>query len=511
MAPSIYAQRFAKARNVGIRSATGANGAAVLSTTSRSVRADLVDASRAELARRWFGIDGFGPLEQHGYDVTIGADGLGAPVHIAPSLAVAPGARAVSYVKPAFAAITVSFDPSDAEIAGTFSVRAPDATPRRRALGAATVIGGSAGRIGIIVRDDGFRAPASDIDEAQTLCAALRAQDFDASVALASAARAERFDLIHLIGHRYAEQMVPLAEQAREREIPIVATPHLDDAKHESAWGSAIENMLRLALFDETSRAAIESSRAERRLNFGDGAPIGQPSFDPNAVVSVLRLASAVVASSEEEAARLRSQFGYQGPMRTTLPVLESPEPFSEIGTLCGSSEYVLVHSPVEPSGNHVQLARAAAELDLPCVMVGTVENGDYYQSVMALCGSSLVWLASEQLAPSELAALYAGARVFADFSWSGRGGYRMLRAASYGTAIAASSSLPWVSWWPGLAETGDPASFGEIARAVKRAWDRAPAVGPLVAARTAAVADPLTALRTVLGAYAEAAAVKTR
>jgi len=509
-APYIYAQRFAAQRRIAIRAPQAAFGAAMLAASAGGVCADLGDSKRNEFARAWFDADVYGDASEGTYDLVVAQDLCGdAPV----SLGLEPtteGGTVVSFARPAFPSIVGSFDVSDSAPARHFRVRSPEPALRPSRLKSPPVIGGSSGRIGIIVRDDGLRAPEADTDQAQALAAALRAQAFDASVIVASAARADAYDLIHLFGYRHVAQFERVLSDARTSGVPVVITPGLDDFEREAAWGSAVVTLLTSALIDDGFRGVVEAKLAERRLEVGDGVPRGTISYDEGMVRAMLAQARAAIFASEAEEIAARQSLGFSGASRwvpSLGAVSVSPEP---VGALCGFDQYVLVHAAFEPRANQAAVLRAAAHAGLPCILTGTVEHGDYYQNALTLAGPGAVWLPQEMLSEGQLSALYAGARVFADFAWSGHGAARIVRAASYGCGLVISSALPLAGVWPGIAEIVDPADVASHPGALRRAWERAPAMGPVVAGRTAELCDPLRSLQAILGCYAEAAAIKT-
>ncbi|HTV91736.1 MAG TPA: hypothetical protein VMG98_03375, partial [Verrucomicrobiae bacterium] len=203
-------------------------------------------------------------------------------------------------------------------------------------------------------------------------------------------------------------------------------------------------------------------------------------------------------------------RFGFSGSSRLVAalpPPPVSPEP---IGALCGLDEYVLIHAAVEPRANQWIATRAAAEIGVACVLTGTVENAEYYQAVLETAGGNTIWLPQDRLSPGQLEALYAGARVYADISWAGHGAARLVRAALHGTMPVFSTALGVGELWPELTGGVDPASLESAVTVLRQAWMRAPAVGYQIADRTAQFCDPLRSLQAVLGAYAEAAGVKT-
>jgi hypothetical protein len=508
-APYLYAQRFAANRRLGIRSPDGATGAAILTALAGSVRADLCDQRRNDFARTWFDADIYGSAVTE-IDIAIEP---GLRNEIATSIALngdAQGGTRIAFVRPAFPSIACSFDPNDAAPVRHFSVRAPEPTLHASRLVAAPIVGGSRGRIGIIVRDDGLRVPEADVDQAQALAAALRAQEFEASVVVASAAQAEQYDLLHFFGHRHAAQFAPLLAQARTRDIPVVVSPALDDFEHHGAWGSSIVGLLTVMLFDDAYIATLEAQLAQRRLEVGDGVPRGTVAYDENALRAMLAQARAAVFASETEERRAREHLGFRGASRCVPSVGVAELGFEPVGALCGFDDYLLMHAAFQPRANQAALLLAAAQAALPCVLVGSVEDGDYYQSALSRAGPLAVWLPQEALTPQQLAAVYAGARVYADLSWFGYGADRIVRAAAYGCGLVISSALQLDAVWPGIAEVVDPANMPGHAAALRRAWDRAPALAPIVAGRTAELCDPLRSLQAILGSYADATAVRS-
>ncbi len=510
VAPYVYAQRFATGKRVGISSADGSFGASLLARVANTVHANVGDVERNRLAQTWYGIGLYGELPQATFDVEISANASsGAAASIALESAT-EAATAVSFTRPVFPLLACSFDSADADPIRTFYVRGREPILRANRLTAAPVIGGSAGRIAIVVRDDGLVAPEADVDQARALAEALCEQGFDARLTVASAARAEGCDLIHLFGHRHVAQFEYILDEAKRLDVPVVATPMVDDFTNESLWGTAAIRTMLAGIRDAATQQSIERGLAARLVLTDAESERGKPTFEEELLRKMFAQCRSAIFASRAEEAHVRSRFGFSGSSRA-LPCVParpvSPEP---IGALCGADEYVLVHAAVEPRANQWIAMRAAAAIGAACVLVGTVENAEYYQSVIEAAGDGLIWLSQETLTPGQLEALYAGARIYADLSWAGHGAARLVRAAAHGTIPVMSSALGLAELWPELTGGADPASLESAIAVLRQAWMRAPAIGHQIAERTVALCDPLRSLQAVLGAYAEAAGVRT-
>jgi hypothetical protein len=510
VAPYVYAMRFAKGRSVCVRDRDGASGAALLARDAACVDVDLGDMEAMADAARWFGLECFSPESKTAArcDMSIGARGVlpDAPVRILLDSRAEGGERAVQIATAMPPAVTVSFDPGDSEPSGEFAVAAPASMVRAGGVPIPQVVAGSAGRIALVVRGDYLGNDDADIDEARSLEARLNEQGFSAALIPGTHLRPNEFDLLHVCGRRAIADTVAALERHLGQVPPMVATLYLDDAAGEAAWGAAVhtstitnasDDVLREAYFEAIERRALDAPGAPMR---GDSAP------GDALLAALLRRVGAVVVSSAEEERRLREVFGFAGAVRPVPAVLAADLVAEETGAIAGLDDFVFVHAPLEPRCNQFAVVRAAAELGYPIVLCGSVQDVGYYGEVIGILPGSGMWLSGDQLTPGQLASLYRRARVFVDASWSSAGLSRLVRAAASGAALVAPTSGFARDVWPGLAVTVDPASLGGIRQGLQAAWDRAPAIAPMTAARTLEVADPLKSLVGVLGAYQLAA-----
>lgn len=508
-APYVYAQRFAKGKRVAIADRGGAGGAALLARIA-DVDVDLGDAQRAADAARWFGGGAFGRgLTRDAYDVAIGErDAIPrAPVRVVLDDAK-DGERLVRTAQPIPLSVMVTYDVADGAEVRRFAAAAPSVTVRAHSAPPTQIVGGSSGRIGLVVRDDYLGTDDADGDAASALAAHLNAQGFTARVVGASQVNPSAYDLLHVFGYRCAQAFGGSIARAGGSNVPVVVSPYLDDPNAEAPWGSAVARDALVNAADDALRAIYTEAIAERRLSAKDAPERGALPESDAAVRHLLLTARAAVAAGEDEERRLR-ELGFGGPIRNVPAVLaDEIEPSSSIGSLAGLEDFVFVHAPLEARCNQYHIARACANLGYPVVLVGSVVDTEYYSEVVSALDSGGMWIPSTELVPSEIAALYRRARVFAGAAWTASGCYRLLRAAAAGAALVAPSSGSARALWPGLAQIVDPASATSIQHGIKQAWERAGELGPATAARTLERYRAFDMLVATLNAYASAAAV---
>lgn len=509
VAPYVYALRFAQGARVAVRDPRGASGAALLARAG-AVDARLGDAAAEEAARRWFGLEIFGGAEADSYELAVGERARLPRANVGIAVdGAGEGERAVPVAAPVPIAIMVSFDLEDAAEVGRFGVRAPEMQARPDRTEPVRVVGGSSGRIGIVLRDDYASSPDADGDAAAALAQRLNAQGFDARLVGASHVRASSFDLLHVFGTECAAALAGSFEREPQGPVPIVLTAYADDPKDEAAWGNAVHREAISNAIDETMRSEYALA-VSRRLLTAPGAPaIGaSPMKEPEVAALLARVKAAIVAAPDEER-RLRESFGWSGASRVVPALLgEHAGASGRASELAGMGEFVLAHGPIDPRCNQYLLAEACGKLGYPLILTGPVGNVEYYGEVLARLGDGGCWIPAAALSPEDLSGLYRRARVFADVGWSGRGLYRLARAGAGGAALVASSAGYARSAWPGLVQTVDPGTLESVLEGVKAAWERAPELGPATALRTADQYAPFPMLVAVLAAYQQAAAI---
>jgi hypothetical protein len=506
IAPHRYAWRFARNAHVLIRGRGAIAGAALLARRASLVHAVAADAREAADARAWFGLDCFSadPVPERAWDLYVGPR-QGAPAAAAAVFldgeAVGASEVRVPIAQPLPPEIMISFDVDDAPEVRAISVAAPPREARRSALVAARIMGGSSGRVALVVREDCLRAADADTDAVIRLKQLLEQEGFAASIVVPSHLQSRDHDLIHVFGHRYAHAVIDELRSASQRGIPIVVTPYADDPRDE-AHAQTHSLMAGLgATFDENQRADYLNALALRRLLATD-----LPADEPEAPVRELfALARVCFVTCGAEETHVRQRYSFAGTV-IPLPALASPlDGAADVAALVGTDDFVLAFGPVEARANQYLLARAAAAAGLPLVVCGTVVDAGYYRQMVQALGDDGMWLPPRQLTAEQQRGLLARARVAADVSWSGRGLHRLATAAAGRAALVTSSNGFGSAVWGAATVAADPASVDSIAAALRSVWDRAEALGTELAARTATVCDPFACVVSTVSGYQRA------
>lgn len=496
LAPAVYASRFAYGKRVAVIGAQHAMGAAYLSGRAQEVAYAGGDDA---FVRRWHSGLALAPYDAvQRYDVALGD----APAAI--GIGGGNGTLQVPVARPLPMAALVTFDLEDSVAAGEFDVAVPQApAPEASSLRFAANIGGSAGRIALIVRDDWDRIADADTDFTQTLKARLTGEGFTVAIVPGSAPlQPEDADLVHVIGKDHAAVIDATLRRMRAAGVPIAATPMLDDPAGEGLWGSGVTPLAYRGSTDLSMLELYLDGLARRRL-VADGAPepptATGPVFDP-AIRAMLGHANCVHVATPEEGVLLRQSYGYAGETVTGAPLAPGGIP-ADPSAVAGVDDFVLVHAPLDSRTSTVAMLRAARDSGLPTVFTGPVASAETHYFFNTYLGGRVWYVPVSALDAALLEGLYARARVYADVSWLGRGLTRFVRAAAHGASLVASSGSFARGLFPD-AFTADPAKQDEIAAALTAAWTAGGQRREYRREEAARVADQAAALRAVVTAY---------
>lgn len=123
---------------------------------------------------------------------------------------------------------------------------------------------------------------------------------------------------------------------------------------------------------------------------------------------------------------------------------------------------------------NQLSLIRVARKLGYPLVLIGPINDGEYYQECrQAAAGSGTLFI--DSLAHQELASAYAAARIHALVSWYDTPGLVSLEAALAGCRIVSTDRGSTRDYLGDAAFYCNPADEASIEKAVVAAWHATP------------------------------------
>ncbi|MEO9170181.1 MAG: hypothetical protein ABI282_03230 [Candidatus Baltobacteraceae bacterium] len=511
--PCVYAYRFAEGGRAFVSSAGVANGAALL--YGRAARVDwATDNTTADrFARSWFGTQKTcEPDADAHYDVAIIDAGFTRDADVVVRLADATdSSRRIPVCRPLPLAVFASFDPDDSAVDGEFSVQAtrPSNAARESVILKPLPVGGSGGRITVLVREDWSRAQDADSDAIRALHARLQAEGFTVRIVEGwSHLDSADTDLVHVIGTAHASIIREKIAKLHADGIPIVTSPLADDPKGEAPWGGPITNYSFRNTSEETTLGQYLDAMAVRRLN-AEGLPLyATLPLPPNPdVVSLLNCSSALIVSGAEEEALVRERFGYTGRVLAVPPLVQIAEP-ANVDAIAGRGDFIFMHTTIDARSAVIMAALASETQRLPLVLTGPVASAESMSFMHAYAGDLLRYVPLASLTESEIEGLYARARVYADLSWEGRGLSRFARAAGYGASLVASSGSAAPALWGREVTVADPGSVASIGLAFRDAWDAAPRRRISTVAIAAERCNQGAALAGILQAYQHASAL---
>jgi len=274
--------------------------------------------------------------------------------------------------------------------------------------------------------------------------------------------RIEEARLLHVFG--MSREGLELARVAKARRVPVVLSP--------ICW---FEPRAIAALAPDAARRAFDLAKWAARM----AAPRG-----PGWRRSLLNLADAILPNSRAEADQLVRLFGTDRRAIRVVPNGVEPR-FADADpglfrSACSPGEFALYVGRIEPRKNVLGLARALAAARIRLVVIGdpTPSSRDYAQACRAAGGTMTRWLPRMDHDDPLLASAYAAARAFALPSWFETPGLAALEAASAGCPVAITPFGCTREYFGTDAHYTRPDRPGEIARAVREAWDAGPPAG---------------------------------
>ncbi len=501
IAPAVYAQRFARAGRV---LTYGANAAEAAAFVRRRATQTIALGAAGTAAGAWYGVAG-GELDGADFDLAIGeGESPARAVTVVRTDASAPG-LAIGAARPIPSDLLLSFDPADGPAAVRFFVqtsREPFSRPTVPIVPAGA--GGSAGRITIVVRPDAAEVPDADSDEAAALAAYLEGEGFTPTIVSGvDALAASSPDLVHLFGVRPGAYALRVAAWTLDHTIPLAVHAYSEDPAQGGYWGAMIAPYCFGYSADDRSVGSYLEMLGRRAVevdNVGPNEPFAPPSAGITDAERVLRTADVVFVGSERE----RDAVSRVRPAGLTLVVPPLPANAAgdaAIGAFTGHDPFVLVHAPIGPIHNQLVLARTTANMGIPLVLAGAVEDPLYAERVREFAADTRI---IPEPSPAAADALYRSAAVVADAAWVARGHARLVRASAAGAAVVVSANR-WVDLPLPDRRRVDPADVISVARGIGEALDAAARNGTDIAECAAVARERLAvAGMTVVAGYAK-------
>ncbi|RUL87203.1 glycosyltransferase [Tautonia sociabilis] len=268
--------------------------------------------------------------------------------------------------------------------------------------------------------------------------------------------RLERGRLLHLFG--MSREGLELARVARSRGVAVALSP--------------------ICWFEPSALAALAGGRLRAARDLGAWALRRAIPRLPGWRRELLGLSEAVLPNSRAEGEQLSRLFGLD---RSKIRVIPNgveptvqgadPAPFRD---RFGPGEFVLFAGRIEPRKNVLNLVRGAAREGLPLVVIGDpVPGHEPYASRCRQEGGPLVrWVPRMDADDPLLASAFAAARVFALPSWFETPGLAALEAALAGCSVVITPFGCTREYFGDLAFYARPGKLGEIAGALRRAWE---------------------------------------
>lgn len=133
--------------------------------------------------------------------------------------------------------------------------------------------------------------------------------------------------------------------------------------------------------------------------------------------------------------------------------------------------DFLLSVGRISRRKNQLSLIKTAAELRLPLVLIGPLNDGLYYQECRrAAAGIKVRFI--DTLNQTELASAYAAARVHALVSWYDTPGLVSLEAALAGCRIVSTDRGSAVEYFNDLVHYCNPAEPQSITTSISKAWN---------------------------------------
>ena len=307
-----------------------------------------------------------------------------------------------------------------------------------------------------------FQTPGGGENQLIRTGHALEVRDMSIRLFSAWVDRLSDFRLLHLFG--MSREGLELAREAKSQGVPI--------ALSSICW------------FEPRAMYSLASNSVSGMIDVGKWKMKAALPWLPSWRGDLLGLADVILPNSQSEADQLTRLFGVSERKIQVVPngvdgrfADADPGLFQSIH---GDTPFVLYVGRIEPRKNVLRLIEAAKMAQLPILVIGRIPSGCeiYAERCWSSAGPGSRFLNAVAHEDPILASAYAAARVFALPSWFETPGLAALEAATAGTAIVLTPYGCTREYFENGAIYARPNRVGEIANALKQAWDEGPRPG---------------------------------
>lgn len=316
-----------------------------------------------------------------------------------------------------------------------------------------------------------------DVVQVRQTVDALRRRGHTVELSTAPRLQAAGFDIVHLTNLTSPEETLPQAESVQGFGGPVVLMPIFIDHADETVWGMATSLGVFLQSQDDADlhdKLALLERRSIVVPNID--APPKRNDIFPGYTEKqqrILQLVDFVIANAHSEMHRLYRYLACNLPYAIAPSAVDAglygTHRRAEFLETYGFADFVVMPGRYEPRKNQLLLFEAIKRLGYPLVCVGNNREPAFAHAVRSYRPGNAVYFS--HMSESELAALFAAARVVAVPSWDEVVSLTSLNGAVSEASLVLTRNSYEHEYFRDDAEYCDPASVESIRAALERAW----------------------------------------
>lgn len=334
----------------------------------------------------------------------------------------------------------------------------------------------SSGKILFVTRPDALTNPGGDTIQMLRTREELERLGIGVDISFSAAPDPRGYDLVHLFNLQLAGLSRTQLRAVRSAGVPAVVSPIFWDHAELDHFSPRLRRAFAAAPEARPRLLALLEADTREGAQGAEGYPVGPRLLAQREIQrQVAAEADLLLPNSRAEASILAESLGsgiapchiVPNGIDPVLFTSASPDAFE---ARFGRRDFVLSAARWDDRKNLLMLCEALRGTGLPLVLVGGRPNDEYEQLVRsALPPDTLV---IDPLGQDELASAYAAARVHALPSWFETPGLSSMEAAIAGCAVVVGNRGAEREYFGSGAYYCDPASVGDIRRAIVLAWE---------------------------------------